>query len=53
MKSAYPAIQDPTYDRMRRTRFIALLKNDRNAAVAPLLSVDTSRTLLNATNLRG
>lgn len=38
---------------MLRTRFTALL-NDRNAAVAPLLSVDSSRALLNATdNLRG
>ncbi|RWL90242.1 MAG: asparagine synthase (glutamine-hydrolyzing) [Mesorhizobium sp.] len=52
VKSAYPAIQDPTYDRMLRNRFTALL-NDRNAAVAPLLSVDGSRALLNATdNLR-
>ncbi|TIP51016.1 MAG: asparagine synthase (glutamine-hydrolyzing) [Mesorhizobium sp.] len=52
VKSGYPAIQDPTYDRMLRTRFTALL-NDRNAAVAPLLSVDGSRALLNATdNLR-
>ncbi|WP_376745772.1 asparagine synthase-related protein [Sinorhizobium psoraleae] len=51
-KSAYPIIQDVTYDRMLRTRFTALL-NDRNAAVAPLLSVDRSRALLNATdNLR-
>ncbi|MDX8449886.1 asparagine synthase (glutamine-hydrolyzing) [Mesorhizobium captivum] len=53
VKSAYPAIQDPTYDRMLRTRFTALL-NDRDAAVAPLLSVDGSRALLNANdNLRG
>ncbi|MER9249939.1 asparagine synthase (glutamine-hydrolyzing) [Mesorhizobium sp. M0590] len=53
VKSAYPAIQDPTYDRMLRARFTALL-NDRNAAVAPLLSVDGSRALLNAAdNLRG
>ncbi|RWI36998.1 MAG: asparagine synthase (glutamine-hydrolyzing) [Mesorhizobium sp.] len=53
VKSAYPAIQDPTYDRMLRARFTALL-NDRNAAVAPLLSVDGSRALLNANdNLRG
>ncbi|MVT55374.1 asparagine synthase (glutamine-hydrolyzing) [Bradyrhizobium yuanmingense] len=49
VKSQYPAIQDPTYDRMLRTRFTALL-NDRNAAVAPLLSVDGSRAVLNATN---
>ncbi|WP_352948893.1 asparagine synthase C-terminal domain-containing protein [Mesorhizobium sp. M0859] len=53
VKSAYPAIQDPTYDRMLRTRFTELL-NDRNAAVAPLLSVDRSHELLDATdNLRG
>ncbi|OAF14068.1 asparagine synthetase B [Bradyrhizobium centrolobii] len=49
VKSVYPAIQDPTYDRMLRARFTALL-NDRNAAVAPLLSVDHSRALLNATD---
>lgn len=48
VKSIYPAIQDPTYHGMLRTRFTALL-NDRNAAVAPLLSVDGSRTLLSAT----
>ncbi|MER9725912.1 asparagine synthase C-terminal domain-containing protein [Mesorhizobium sp. M0155] len=53
VKRAYPAIQGPIYDRMLRARFTALL-NDRNAAVAPLLSVDSSRALLNATdNLRG
>ncbi|BCH05721.1 asparagine synthetase B (plasmid) [Mesorhizobium sp. 131-2-5] len=53
VKSAYPAIQDPTYDRMLRARFTALL-NDRNAAVAPLLSVDGSHGLLNANdNVRG
>lgn len=46
VKSGYPAIQDPTYDRMLRARFTALL-NDRNAAVAPLLSVEGSRALLN------
>ncbi|MES0100775.1 asparagine synthase (glutamine-hydrolyzing) [Mesorhizobium sp. M0019] len=52
VKSAFPGIQDAAYDRMLRTRFTALL-NDRNAAVAPLLSVDRSRALLNATdNLR-
>ncbi|RWX58473.1 asparagine synthase C-terminal domain-containing protein, partial [Mesorhizobium sp. M2A.F.Ca.ET.039.01.1.1] len=52
VKSAFPDIQDATYDRMLRTRFTALL-NDRNAAVAPLLSVDRSRALLNTTdNLR-
>ncbi|WP_245481040.1 hypothetical protein, partial [Mesorhizobium sp. M1E.F.Ca.ET.041.01.1.1] len=49
VKSVYPPIQDPTYDRMLRTRFTALL-DDRNAAVAPLLSVDRARTLLNATD---
>jgi len=53
VKAAYPTIQDPTYGRMLRTRFTALL-NDRNAAVAPLLSLDGSRALLNAPdNLRG
>ncbi|KUM26749.1 asparagine synthetase B [Mesorhizobium loti] len=53
VKSAYPVIQDATYDGMLRTRFTALL-NNRNAAVAPLLSVDKSRALLDATdNLRG
>ncbi|MER9451985.1 asparagine synthase-related protein [Mesorhizobium sp. M0254] len=52
VKSAYPAIQDATYDRMLRTRFTALL-NDHNAAVAPLLSLDRSLALLDATdNLR-
>ncbi|WP_192178641.1 asparagine synthase (glutamine-hydrolyzing) [Mesorhizobium amorphae] len=49
VKSGYPAIQDSTYDTMLRNRFTALL-NDRNAAVAPLLSVDGSRALLNATD---
>ncbi|MBT1158605.1 asparagine synthase (glutamine-hydrolyzing) [Aminobacter anthyllidis] len=49
VKSAYPIIQDATYDRMLRTRFSALL-NDRNAAVAPLLSLDQSRALLDATD---
>ncbi|TJW91342.1 MAG: asparagine synthase (glutamine-hydrolyzing) [Mesorhizobium sp.] len=49
VKSVYPPIQDPTYDRMLRARFTALL-GDRNAAVAPLLSVDRSRALLNATD---
>ncbi|UPJ79269.1 asparagine synthase (glutamine-hydrolyzing) [Bradyrhizobium sp. 183] len=53
VKSAYPAIQDPTYDRMLRTRFTALL-HDRNAAVAPLLSIGGSCILVNATdNIRG
>ncbi|BCG76177.1 asparagine synthetase B [Mesorhizobium sp. 113-1-2] len=49
VKSVYPPIQDPTYDRMLRTRFTTLL-DDGNAAVAPLLSVDRARTLLNATD---
>lgn len=49
VKSAYPAIQDATYGRMLRTRFTELL-NDRNAAVAPLLSVDRSHALLDATD---
>ncbi|MDX0482423.1 asparagine synthase (glutamine-hydrolyzing) [Sinorhizobium medicae] len=49
VKSVYPEIQDPTYDRMLRTQFTALLDN-RNAAVAPLLSVDRSLALLNATD---
>ncbi|RWP57439.1 MAG: asparagine synthase (glutamine-hydrolyzing) [Mesorhizobium sp.] len=53
VKSAYPHIQDPTYGTMLRNRFTTLL-NDPNAAVAPLLSVDGSHALLNATdNLRG
>lgn len=47
VKSIFPPIQDPTYDRMLHTRFTALL-NDRNATVAPLLSCDRSRALLNA-----
>ncbi|TIS33924.1 asparagine synthase (glutamine-hydrolyzing) [Mesorhizobium sp.] len=51
VKSAYPEIQDSTYDRMLRARFTALL-NDRNAAVAPLLSVDGSRALLDPTRNR-
>ncbi|TGQ23902.1 asparagine synthase-related protein, partial [Mesorhizobium sp. M4B.F.Ca.ET.214.01.1.1] len=41
VKSGYPAIQDPTYNTMLRERFTALL-DDRNATVAPLLSVDGS-----------
>lgn len=49
LKSGYPGIQDPAYNRMLRARFTELL-NDRNAAVAPLLSVDASRALLNATD---
>lgn len=49
VKSAYPAIQDPIYDRMLRTRFVALL-NDGNAAMAPLLSAGGSRALLKATD---
>lgn len=49
VKSAYPDIQDPSYDRMLLTRFNALL-NDRNAAVTPLLSIDRSRALLNVTD---
>ncbi|MBM2712822.1 asparagine synthase (glutamine-hydrolyzing) [Mesorhizobium caraganae] len=53
VKSAYPTIQDRTYDRILCTQFATLL-NDHNAAVAPLLSVESSRTLLNATeNVRG
>ncbi|WP_027577367.1 asparagine synthase (glutamine-hydrolyzing) [Bradyrhizobium sp. WSM1743] len=52
VKSGYPVIQDPTYYRMLRTRFTALL-NDRNASVAPLLSIEGSRDLLNTTeNIR-
>ncbi|MDX8535940.1 asparagine synthase (glutamine-hydrolyzing) [Mesorhizobium sp. VK25A] len=51
VKSALPEVQDPTYDRMLRARFTALL-NDRNAAVAPLLSVDRSCVLLDATDNR-
>ncbi|MET4349979.1 asparagine synthase (glutamine-hydrolyzing) [Bradyrhizobium sp. RT9a] len=47
VKSIFPPIQDPTYDRMLHTRFTALL-NDRNSKVAPLLSVERSRALLNA-----
>ncbi|WFU39928.1 asparagine synthase (glutamine-hydrolyzing) [Bradyrhizobium sp. CB82] len=47
VKSGYPAIQDPIYATMLRRRFTALL-NDRTAAVAPLLSVDGSRALLDA-----
>ncbi|MER8868263.1 asparagine synthase (glutamine-hydrolyzing) [Mesorhizobium sp. M0751] len=49
VKSAYPLIQDATYDKMLRTRFTALL-NDRNAVVAPLLSVNRSLALLDATD---
>ncbi|TIU86268.1 MAG: asparagine synthase (glutamine-hydrolyzing), partial [Mesorhizobium sp.] len=51
VKSAIPDIQDPTYDRMLRSRFTALL-NDRNAAMAPLLSVERSRVLLDAADNR-
>nr|WP_280174576.1 asparagine synthase-related protein [Mesorhizobium prunaredense] len=49
VKCVYPTIQDPAYDRVLRSRFTALL-DDRNAAVAPLLSVDCSLTMLNATD---
>lgn len=49
VKSVYPTIQDPAYYRMLRTQFTALL-NDRNAAVAPLLSVHGSHALLNASD---
>jgi asparagine synthase (glutamine-hydrolysing) len=49
VKSAYPSIQDRSYDRMLRTRFTALL-NDRNAKVAPLLSLDRSWAALKATD---
>lgn len=49
VKSGYPGIQDPTYDKLLRAQFTALL-NDRNAAVAPLLSVDGSRALLNTSD---
>jgi asparagine synthase (glutamine-hydrolysing) len=49
VKSAYPAIQDPTYNGLLRTRFTALL-NDRDAAVAPLLSVNHSRAVLSGTD---
>lgn len=49
VKSAYPAIQDPNYTRMLRTRFTAL-QNNRNAAVAPLLSINRSRELLDASD---
>lgn len=49
VKSVFPSIQDSAYYRMMRTRFTALL-NDRNAAVAPLLSVEGSHALLNATD---
>jgi asparagine synthase (glutamine-hydrolysing) len=48
VKSNYPAIQDPTYDGMLRTRFTALL-NHPYAAVAPLLSLDRSRAARSAT----
>lgn len=46
-KSVYPTIQDPIYDKILRNRLSALL-NDQNAAVAPLLSAERTRTLLNA-----
>ncbi|UPJ76797.1 asparagine synthase (glutamine-hydrolyzing) [Bradyrhizobium sp. 187] len=46
VKSVYPPIQDPNYDGMLRKRFNTLL-NDRNAAIAPLLSLEGSRALLN------
>ncbi|QOZ23797.1 asparagine synthase (glutamine-hydrolyzing) [Bradyrhizobium sp. CCBAU 51753] len=49
VKSVFPSIQDSAYYRMLRSRFDALL-NDRNAAVAPLLSVNGSHALLNATD---
>lgn len=49
VKSPYPAIEDPTYDRMLRAQFTALL-NDRDAAVAPLLTAGRSRATLNATD---
>jgi asparagine synthase (glutamine-hydrolysing) len=49
VKSGYPSIQDPAYGNAMRTQVAALL-NDRNAVVAPLLSVEKSRALLNTTD---
>lgn len=49
VKSAYPGIQDLSYDRFLRARFAGLL-NDSNAAVAPLLSVEGARMLLDTTD---
>lgn len=49
VKSPYPTIRDPTYDRILRALFAALL-SDRDAAVAPLLTLDGSRTALKATD---
>lgn len=49
VKSPYPVIQDPAYDRMLRTQFTAVL-NDRNAAVAPLLAFHGSRAPREATD---
>jgi asparagine synthase (glutamine-hydrolysing) len=49
VKSPYPTTQDPIYDRMLRTQFTALL-NDRGAAVAPLLALDSCRAVRNGTD---
>ncbi|WP_456835947.1 asparagine synthase (glutamine-hydrolyzing) [Bradyrhizobium sp. USDA 4519] len=49
VKSVFPSIQDSAYSRMLRTRFTALL-NDPNAVLAPLLSIDRSQSLLNASD---
>lgn len=52
VNNAYPAIQDPTYNKMLHTRFTSLL-NGRNSAVAPLLSVDGSVNATNNNKIRG
>jgi asparagine synthase (glutamine-hydrolysing) len=49
VKSAYPVVQDRTYDKMLRTRFTPLL-NDSNSAVAPLLDFEGCRAALDATD---
>jgi asparagine synthase (glutamine-hydrolysing) len=45
VKSAYPAIQDPSYNEMLQSRFIAMLKN-RNSSVTPLLSAEGAKAAL-------
>jgi asparagine synthase (glutamine-hydrolysing) len=45
VKSAYPAIQDPSYSELMRSRFSELMRN-RDSAVAPLLSLKGAKAVL-------
>lgn len=49
VKACYPSIQDPAYDAILRAQFARLLEN-RNAAVRPLLVVDSHYAALGASN---